>query len=81
MKNSIEPAGANGKWAIRSGQWKLVAERERLELFDLQSDLSETHNLAEKHPDILAELKGKYYQWLSRYRSGKWSTEDLGSQF
>ena len=59
-------AGANGKWAIRSGQWKLVAERERLELFDLQSDLSETHNLAEKHPDILAELKGKYYQWLSQ---------------
>ena len=62
----LSSAGANGKWAIRSGQWKLVAERERLELFDLQSDLSEIHNLAEKHPDILAELKDKYYQWLSQ---------------
>ena len=32
--------GGKGKWAIRSGKWKLVAERNR-ELFDLEKDLSE----------------------------------------
>ena len=57
-------AGANGKWAIRSGDWKLVAEKNRIELFDLQKDLSETTNLAAKHPQVVSELTGKYNTWL-----------------
>ena len=57
-------AGAKGKWAIRSGDWKLVAEKNRIELFDLQKDLSETTNLAAKHPQVVSELTDKYNTWL-----------------
>ncbi|MCO8121020.1 hypothetical protein NHH03_04665 [Stieleria sp. TO1_6] len=57
-------AGANGKWAIRSGNWKLVAQRDRIELFDLEKDLSETTNLAAKHPKVVSLLTDKYNSWL-----------------
>jgi len=57
-------AGANGKWAIRSGNWKLVAEKKRIELFDLEQDISETTDLAAKHPQVVARLKDKYNSWL-----------------
>tara|TARA_R110002049_G_scaffold4601_1_gene31660 strand:+ start:43379 stop:44839 length:1461 start_codon:yes stop_codon:yes gene_type:complete len=56
--------GANGKWAIRSGNWKLVTEKNRIELFNLEKDLSETTDLAEKHPNVVSELTGKYDAWL-----------------
>ncbi|MCP4857768.1 MAG: N-acetylgalactosamine 6-sulfatase (GALNS), partial [Fuerstiella sp.] len=57
-------AGAKGKWAIRSGKWKLVAEKARIELFDLENDISETTDLAAKHPKVVSELTGKYNAWL-----------------
>jgi arylsulfatase A-like enzyme len=57
-------AGANGKWAIRSGNWKLVAEKDRIELFDLDKDLSETTDLAAKHTKVVSELTSKYNAWL-----------------
>ena len=57
-------AGANGKWAIRSGNWKLVVEKNRVELFDLGKDLSETTDLATRYPKIVSELTDKYNAWL-----------------
>ena len=57
-------AGEKGKWAIRSGNWKLVAEKKRIELFDLEKDLSETTDLAAKHPKVVSELTAKYNTWL-----------------
>ena len=57
-------AGEKGKWAIRSGNWKLVAEKKRIELFDLKKDLSETTDLAAKHPKVVSELTAKYNAWL-----------------
>ncbi|MEC9095015.1 MAG: sulfatase-like hydrolase/transferase [Planctomycetota bacterium] len=58
--------GAKGKWAIRSGNWKLVAEKERRELFDLEKDLGEMTNLAAKHPQVVFELTDKYNVWLDK---------------
>jgi arylsulfatase A-like enzyme len=57
-------AGANGKWAIRSGDWKLVAQKDRIELFDLKDDLSETTDLTAAHPKVVSELTAKYNAWL-----------------
>ncbi|MGI9445268.1 MAG: sulfatase [Rubripirellula sp.] len=57
-------AGAKGKWAIRSGNWKLVAEKRRVELFDLENDISETTDLAAKYPKVVSELTNKYNAWL-----------------
>ena len=41
--------------AIRSGQWKLRTTKET-ELYDLDSNIGETHNLAQQHPDIVQRL-------------------------
>ncbi len=57
-------AGEKGKWAIRVGNWKLVAEKNRIELFDLEKDLSETTDLAAKHPKVVTKLTAKYNAWL-----------------
>ncbi len=58
--------------AIRIGRWKLVRnghlgptsalgddEEERFELFDLDTDPCETENVAGRHPDVFARLKGR----------------------
>lgn len=39
--------------AVRSGRWKFTAGQ----LFDLEADISESTNLAEKHPDVAERLK------------------------
>ena len=58
------PVGTKGKWAIRSGDWKLVAQKDRIELFDLKDDLSETTDLTAAHPKVVSELTAKYNAWL-----------------
>lgn len=52
--------------AIRKGKYKLVEffEREELELYDLENDLGETTNLAEKMPELTRQL----YDTLKYYR-------------
>jgi arylsulfatase A-like enzyme len=64
---------SNG-WGYRFGRWKLVQgsasckqeECQKPQLFDLESDLGERHDLATEYPDILADLKLKFQDW---YRS------------
>ena len=67
-------AGANGKWAVRSGNWKLVAAKDRVELFDLERDLGERKDLAARHPKVVSELTDKYNAWLDEM------AEPIGSQ-
>ncbi len=45
--------------AFRRGKWKLFNNEE---LYDLASDLSEQHNVADKHPDKLKELQQAFQQ-------------------
>lgn len=54
------PAGA-----IRAGDWKLIEffEDNRLELYNLRDDLSETNNLAAKRPDKAKELHARLVAW------------------
>ena len=54
------PAGA-----IRKGDWKLIEwfETGRLELYNLKQDIGESKNLAESHPDKLAELHADMKAW------------------
>ncbi len=51
-----------GQIAVRKGEWKAVFPRGKeaaWELYDLSRDLSETTDLADKHPDVLAGLKAR----------------------
>ena len=64
-------AGAwNRNNGIRRGKWKYLKAKHNVygyardtkrkeveELYDLEADIGETKNLAEKHPEIVSELK------------------------
>ena len=53
----------NGK-ALRHGNHRLVSDRdEPWELYDVRVDLTETNNLAERHPEIGTELNALYESW------------------
>ncbi|NQZ59203.1 MAG: arylsulfatase [Lentisphaeraceae bacterium] len=51
-----------GKRAVRQGKWKLIHLgvgknlKPRVELYNLKSDPREKHNVAEKYPEVVAEL-------------------------
>lgn len=55
--------GYGGQIAVRMGRWKgikrgLVKNPDApLELYDLDSDIGEQHNVAKKHPDIAAQIE------------------------
>lgn len=51
--------------AIRSGKWKLLVDYHMndVELYDMDTDYFETTNVAEKHPEIVKELKRKLITW------------------
>jgi len=57
----------NGSRAVRKGPWKLVAERgQSWELYNLNSDRTETYNLIKDHPKMAEELSNLYDQWANR---------------
>jgi len=49
----------NTKQAIRMGKWKAIraVKTDKIELFNLDEDLGETNDIAEKHPDIVAKMR------------------------
>jgi len=53
--------------SIRAGRWKLLHfwEDDHLELYDLESDLGEKHNLAAQMPDRAKQLDERLQQWLT----------------
>ena len=72
-----------GNRAIRSGKWKLVsqtikakifteADEHSWELYDLDSDPSETKNLASRHPEKVKELAQLWEQEALRTKAKPW---------
>jgi len=59
--------------AIREGNWKMLEYLgdERIELFDLSTDLGETKNLAEEMPEKAAELIKKLHAWQEETNAGE----------
>jgi arylsulfatase A-like enzyme len=54
------------QWAIRHGDWKLVAGREegiKEGLFNLADDRNESRDLSSTHPEKVAELKALWTAW------------------
>jgi len=56
---------------IISGHWKLhhFYEDDALELYNLSDDLSETNNIADKHPEKVKELYRKLEQWIIKTKA------------
>jgi arylsulfatase len=56
-----------GNRAVRSGQWKLVSRYPGAwELYDVQADRTELHDLAGEHPEKVQALTALYDQWAQR---------------
>lgn len=57
--------------SIRSGQYKLIEffEDNRLELYDLTTDIGEEHNLSEIYPDLTNTLHAKLVVWRNQMRA------------
>ncbi len=49
--------------ALRSGKWKLVSHRRaRWDLYDIDADGTESQNLADKFPEVVASLSARWHQ-------------------
>jgi arylsulfatase len=71
-----------GNRAVRQGQWKLVSRYEHetggeWELYDLDADRTETHDLVDEQPAKAAELVGLYEQWAERSLVVLWRSWEL----
>ena len=55
---------ADDEWAVRRGKWKLVrTSNTSPRLYDLDKDIGETTDLAEKHPELIKELLHAFHIW------------------
>jgi arylsulfatase A-like enzyme len=72
--------GAEEKTAVRSGDWKLVNNRGKIELFNLRQDVGEKTDLAAQKPEIVAQLRQKFDAWskLNAPRIGTGGANDEG---
>jgi arylsulfatase len=56
-----------GNRAVRRGRWKLVSlENAAWELYDIDQDRGEMRNLAEEHPELVAELAAEWEAYAKR---------------
>ncbi len=53
-------------YAMRDGDWKLTAQEGKEEVYHLSEDISESHNLAQERPEVLAKLQAKYNEWSAQ---------------
>jgi arylsulfatase A-like enzyme len=72
----------NGKFAYRQGKWKLLmtggsggwtkskpSDKDPMQLYDMEADPSETHNLCNTHPEIVQRLLAQLESDVTRGRS------------
>ncbi|GHA53097.1 sulfatase [Photobacterium aphoticum] len=58
---------SKGSWAIRDQDWALYFYDDgsnKVKLFNDKLDPSESQDLAEKHPEKVAEMKNAFYNWI-----------------
>ena len=79
-------AGYGGQTAVRMGKWKGIQRTLKknpnaaLQLYNLDKDISEQHNVANDHPKVVAKLKNiiqreRRIPELKRFRFGKYGAQ------
>lgn len=64
-----------GSRAVRKGNWKLVSEiHQPWELYNLETDRTETGNLAEQHPGLVKELEKEFLNWAQKVGVANWDS-------
>jgi arylsulfatase A-like enzyme len=64
------------QWAIRKGDWKLVASRidgKEPRLFNLKDDIGEAKDLSSAEPDKAKELLAEWQSWNSQQKAPLWT--------
>lgn len=70
-------------YSVRNDRWKLILERlhysvgpqDMFELYDLRKDPEELVNVADKNPEVVAQLKKELLNWLSAIKADKYKPE------
>ena len=64
--------------AIRTPEWKLIRfyqttlyGRSGIELYDMAADPDEQHNVADRYPEVAADLDGRLRHWVSAQLAGR----------
>ncbi len=66
-----------GNKAVRDGQWKLVQKwRGSWELYDMEADRTELHNVVAEHPEIASRLEASWTGWAQRAFVDEWFGPD-----
>jgi arylsulfatase len=66
-----------GNKAIRDEKWKLVLRhRQPWQLFDMDADRTEQHDLSHQHPELVARLSAAWTAWAARSFVDDWSGPD-----
>ena len=71
----------HGNSALRDGKWKIVTEYRanqstKWELYDMEVDRTELHDLAATRPEKLQELVGKWQAWADRVGVQPWPLKE-----
>lgn len=62
-----------GNCAVREGKWKLVSKfPEQWELYDMEVDRTERHNLADQHPEKVRQMAADYRAWAKMAGVESW---------
>lgn len=80
LRDSVVHHSIEGRFAIRSGQWKLClcagsggwskgGDRDPVQLYDLTADPGETTNLASKNPEVVERLTALLHRQITEGRS------------
>jgi len=56
--------GEDGGWAIRAGDWKVIGFCEKMELYNLATDPTESTNVADEYPEKVVELAMMHDAWI-----------------
>ena len=67
----------HGNLALRDGRFKIVSayrakQPRRWELYDMEADRTELHDLAGKHPEKLQQMVAQWQAWADRVGVQKW---------
>jgi arylsulfatase A-like enzyme len=66
-----------GNKAVRDGKWKLVLRhRQPWQLFDMEADRTEQHDLAQQQPELTAKLEAAWNAWARRTFVDEWPGPD-----
>jgi arylsulfatase len=58
--------GFRGAHAYREGKWKLVRYGGPWQLYDMEADPTEIHDLVNRRPDVATRLQEKWLEWNSQ---------------